>query len=121
GSGPASRLAAAVIAAATACSEASSTAPAYRSRVARLTPSAGRTPASSIRPVVTVPVLSRTTTSIARDDSSAWYSLTNIPLLAPRPHAATRAAGVARPSAHGHAMISTARPALHACWAGGPA
>ena len=57
------RRAAAVIAAATACSDACSTAPAQRSSSARLTPPAGRTPASDIRPVVTVPVLSRTTTS----------------------------------------------------------
>src|SRR6202034_3891864 len=121
GSGPHSFLAAALIAGATECSEASSTAPAYLSRSARPTPAAGRTPTSSIRPVVTVPVLSRTTTSTARDDSSAWYSLTNIPLAAPRPDAATSAAGVARPSAHGHAVISTASPALNAWSAGDPA
>ena len=121
GSGPHSSLAAALIAVATECSEPSSTAPAYLSRSARATPPAACTPASSIRPVVTVPVLSRTTTSTARDDSSAWYSLTNIPLPAPRPDAATSAAGVARPSAHGHAMISTASPALNACSAGDPA
>ena len=45
----------------------------------------------------------------------------NIPSWAPRPQAATSAAGVARPSAHGHAMISTASPALTACPAGEPA
>jgi hypothetical protein len=44
-----------------------------------------------------------------------------IPSWAPRPQAATSAAGVARPSAHGHAMISTASPALTACPAGEPA
>ena len=44
-----------------------------------------------------------------------------MPLLAPRPQAETSAAGVARPSAHGQAMISTASPALNACSAGAPA
>ena len=44
-----------------------------------------------------------------------------IPSRAPRPQAATSAAGVARPSAHGQAMISTASPALTACPAGEPA
>ena len=47
--------------------------------------------------------------------------MTNIPLAAPRPDAATSAAGVARPSAHGQAMISTASPALNAVEAGDPA
>src|SRR5258707_14873281 len=42
-------------------------------------------------------------------------------LAAPRPDAATSAAGVARPSAHGQAMISTASPALNAGEAGDPA
>ena len=120
GSGPASARAAALTAAATACSDASSTEPAFRSRVSRLVPSAASTAVSVIRPVVTVPVLSSTTTSTPRDASSAWYSLTKIPLRAPRPHAATSAAGVARPSAQGQAMISTASPALTAP-AGAPA
>ena len=44
-----------------------------------------------------------------------------MPSCAPRPHATTSAAGVARPSAHGHAMISTASAALTACSAGLPA
>ena len=43
------------------------------------------------------------------------------PSWAPRPDATTRAAGVARPSAHGQAMISTASAALTACPAGLPA
>ena len=45
----------------------------------------------------------------------------NTPSRAPRPQAATSAAGVARPSAHGHAMISTASPALTASSAEEPA
>ena len=44
-----------------------------------------------------------------------------MPSCAPRPHATTSAAGVARPSAHGQAMISTASAALTACSAGLPA
>ena len=71
GSGPASAFAAALIASATACSDACSTAPAYRSSSVRLTPSAARTPDSDICPVVTVPVLSRTTTVTERDVSRA--------------------------------------------------
>ena len=73
------------------------------------------TPVTVICPVVTVPVLSSTTVSIARDDSSAWYPLMKTPSCAPRPDATTRAAGVASPSAHGQAMISTASAALNAC------
>ena len=46
--------------------------------------------------------------STAREDSSAAYRLMKIPSWAPRPQATISAAGVARPSAHGHAMISTA-------------
>jgi len=76
---------------------------------------------TAIWPVVTVPVLSNTTVSITPEDSSAWWPLTKMPSCAPRPQAATRAAGVARPSAHGHAMISTASPALNACSAAAPA
>jgi len=72
GSGPVSLRAAALIAAATACSDACSTAPAYLSTSVRLPPPDGRTPASDIRPVVTVPVLSSTTTRTDRDDSRAW-------------------------------------------------
>ena len=68
-----------MIAAATACSDACSTAPAYRSNSARLVPATVWTPASDIRPVVTVPVLSSTTVSTARDDSSAWYPLMKMP------------------------------------------
>ncbi len=44
-----------------------------------------------------------------------------MPSWAPRPDAATSAAGVARPRAQGHAMIRTASPALTACPAGLPA
>ena len=60
------------MAAATGCSDACSTAPAYLSSASRLVPSAARIPVTVITPVVTVPVLSSTTVSIAREDSSAW-------------------------------------------------
>jgi hypothetical protein len=106
------------MAAATGCSDACSTAPAYRSRTSRLAPAAGSTPVTAITPVVTVPVLSSTTVSTAREDSSASYLLMKIPSCAPRPHATISAAGVASPSAHGHAMIKTARAALNAGSAG---
>ena len=60
------------MAAATACSEACSTDPAYRSRSVRLVPGTGWAAVTVIWPVVTVPVLSRTTVSMAREDSRAW-------------------------------------------------
>ena len=44
-----------------------------------------------------------------------------MPSCAPRPQATISAAGVARPSAHGQAMISTASAALNACSTGLPA
>src|SRR6266700_5181138 len=44
-----------------------------------------------------------------------------MPSWAPRPEATTRAAGVARPSAQGQAMISTASAALNTWPAGLPA
>ena len=84
-------------------------------------PAAGCTPVTAITPVVTVPVLSSTTVSTAREDSSAWYPLMKMPSCAPRPQATTSAAGVASPSAHGQAMISTASAALNARSAGLPA
>ncbi len=79
------------------------------------------TPVTAITPVVTVPVLSSTTVSMSREDSSAWYLVMKMPSCAPRPQATINAAGVARPSAHGHAMISTASAALNARSAGAPA
>ena len=72
-------------------------------------------------PVVRVPVLSSTTTRIRRADSSACALLTRTPSSAPRPTAATSAAGVARPSAHGQATTRTATAALHAAAPGRPA
>ena len=109
GSGAAARRsAAAAMARPIGCSEACSTAPTSRSASARSTPSTVRRRASVIRPLVTVPVLSRTTVSIRRVDSSDLGPLIRIPSWAPRPVPTSSAVGVARPSAHGHATTSTA-------------
>ena len=61
--------------------------------------------------MVSVPVLSNTTVSTSRVASSAWWPLRNIPSWAPRPDATISAVGVANPSAHGHAITSTASAA----------
>ena len=79
GSDPSSARAAALTAPATGCSDACSTAPAYRSRASRLSPAAATTPVTAMTPVVTVPVLSSTTVSTAREDSSAWYLVMKMP------------------------------------------
>ena len=63
---------------------------------------------SSMRPVVTVPVLSSTTVSTRRVDSSTSGPLIRMPSCAPRPVPTSSAVGVASPSAQGQAMISTA-------------
>ncbi len=63
-------------------------------------------------PVVSVPVLSSTTVSITPDASSASGPLMRMPNWPPRPTPTIRAVGVARPSAHGHAMIKTLSAAL---------
>ena len=59
------------------------------------------------RPSVSVPVLSTTIVSTPASLSSAAASLTRTPAWAPRPVAVITDIGVARPSAHGQAMIST--------------
>src|SRR5208337_1582354 len=102
------------------CSEPSSTAPASRSTSSSAGP-AVTTLCTVITPVVRVPVLSRTTARTRPADSSAWALLTRMPSSAPRPTAASRAVGVASPSAHGHATTSTATAALQAAAAGRPA
>ena len=60
------------------------------------------------RPSVSVPVLSTTSVSTASRTSTARASRIRIPAAAPRPVATMIDIGVARPSAHGQAMISTA-------------
>lgn len=69
-------------------------------------------------PVVTVPVLSSTMVSIRRVVSRTSGPLMRMPSCAPRPVPTISAVGVARPSAHGQAMISTATAAVKA--AAGP-
>ena len=67
-----------------------------------------------MRPVVTVPVLSSTIVSTRRVDSSTSGPLISSPSWAPRPVPTISATGVASPSAHGQAMISTATAAVNA-------
>ena len=96
------------------CSLASSTAPASRSTSARVAPFSGRTSTSSMRPSVTVPVLSRTIVPIRRVSSSTSGPLMRMPSCAPRPVPTMSAVGVASPRAQGHAMMSTATAAENA-------
>ena len=58
-------------------------------------------------PWVSVPVLSNATTSTSGSDSRVSMSLIRIPLVAISPVPATRAVGVARPSAQGQAITKT--------------
>ena len=102
------------------CSDPSSTAPASSSASFSPVPGAVMMPVTVMTPTVRVPVLSRATTRIRRADSSACALLIRTPSSAPRPTAATSAAGVARPSAHGQATTRTATAALHAAAAGSP-
>ena len=71
--------------------------------------------------MVTVPVLSSTTVSTARVDSSTSGPLIRMPSCAPRPVPTSIAVGVARPIAHGQATISTATAAVNAAPAPAPA
>ena len=109
------------IAAAIGCSDAFSTAAANRSTSSRDTPSAAITSTSVRRPVVTVPVLSSTTVSTRRVDSSTSGPFTRMPSWAPRPVPTSNAVGVASPSAHGHAITSTATAVVTANSSGRPA
>jgi hypothetical protein len=67
-----------------------------------------------MRPSVTVPVLSTTMLSMRCVASSTSPPLMTMPSCAPRPVPTMIAVGVANPSAHGHAMISTATAAVNA-------
>ena len=66
-------------------------------------------------PSVSVPVLSTTSVSTFSRRSSASAFLISTPSAAPRPVPTMIAIGVASPSAHGHAMISTATALTSAC------
>ncbi len=61
-----------------------------------------------------VPVLSKITVSSPAVDSSTSGPLIKMPSCAPRPVPTSRAVGVARPSAHGQAMINTDTAAVKA-------
>ncbi len=63
---------------------------------------------SVMTPRVSVPVLSKRTVSIDRERSNTSASLNSTPSSAPRPDPTMIAVGVARPRAHGQAMINTA-------------
>ena len=67
------------------------------------------------RPSVSVPVLSKTSVSTPRSFSIASALRKSTPAVAPRPIATAIDIGVARPSAQGQAMISTATAFTSAC------
>ena len=120
GSPPSRSRAAPAIAWAIGCSLASSTAPTRRSASSSSVPATVCTSTRAIAPVVTVPVLSRTTVSTSRVDSRTSGPLMRMPSWAPRPVPTSSAVGVARPRAHGQAMISTDTAAVKAVAAGSP-
>ena len=62
-----------------------------------------------------VPVLSNTTVPMRRACSSALALVTSTPLVAPKPSETVTDSGVASPSAHGQAMISTLTAVTSAC------
>ena len=121
GSGPTRSSAAAARARPIGCSEAFSSAPTRSSASSPSTSSAATTSTTDMVPVVTVPVLSSTTVSTRRVDSSTSGPLMSRPSCAPRPVPTSSAVGVARPSAQGHAMISTDTAAVNAAAAPAPA
>mmetsp|Transcript_2845 Transcript_2845/g.9564 ORF Transcript_2845/g.9564 Transcript_2845/m.9564 type:complete len:314 (-) Transcript_2845:505-1446(-) len=108
GSVPSLRTAAASISAlAMGCAECCSAAAASaKTRFFATEPSAN-SPASSGWPVVSVPVLSRTTQDTAWAASSTAPPLTSTPCRAPTPVPTMTAVGVARPNAQGHATTTT--------------
>ena len=71
-------------------------------------------------PMVSVPVLSKATVSARCASSSACASLIKMPSLAATPVPAMMAAGVARPSAQGQAITSTATARISATSSGWP-
>ena len=102
------------------CSDACSSDAVIRNSSRRSTPGPGTASTRAIEPVVTVPVLSRTMVSTRRVDSRISGPLMITPSCAPRPVPTMIAIGVASPSAHGQAMMSTATAAVNAIDAGSP-
>ena len=107
--------AAATTADARGCSLACSTAPASASTPDSVNGGTATTPVTRGRPSVSVPVLSTTRVSTPSRRSSASAFLISTPAPAPRPVPTMMAIGVARPSAQGHAMISTATALTSPC------
>ena len=93
------------------CSLARSTLAASRSKLVSSKPSAATTAVTAGLPSVSVPVLSTTSVSTFSSRSSASAFLMSTPAWAPRPTPTMIDIGVARPSAHGQAMMSTATAA----------
>ena len=90
------------------CSEADSSVTASCSSVASSSPVAGSTSVTAGSPRVRVPVLSSTRTLSFSAASRASALRIRIPAFAARPMPTISAVGVARPSAQGHAITSTA-------------
>lgn len=90
------------------CSLCCSTPAAKRRTSTSVNDGAGTHSVSFGRPSVSVPVLSTTTVSTFSNLSSTSAFLTRIPSLAPRPTPTMIDIGVARPRAHGQAMMRTA-------------
>ena len=107
-------FAARTIASASGCSLARSTLAASRSNSVSSKPAAGTIAVTAGLPSVSVPVLSTTSVSTFSMRSSASAFLISTPACAPRPTPTMIDIGVARPSAHGQAMISTATAATSA-------
>ena len=72
-------------------------------------------------PVVSVPVLSKTTCLMLLNISRLLAFLNNTPFLAALPSPTAMAAGVARPMAQGHEITSTAIPLNNELLKGSPA
>ena len=99
--------AARTIAAARGCSLPRSRLAASLSSSSSLTPGAGLSATTLGLPSVNVPVLSATSVSTFSSRSSASAFLIRTPACAPRPTPTMIDIGVAKPNAHGQAMIST--------------
>ena len=100
------RLASAKTAWATGCSDPVSSLAAWPSIAPAGTPSRATTSCTSLRPVVSVPVLSMATVCTWAAASRNLPPLTRIPSREARPSAATTAVGVASTKAHGHPTIN---------------
>ena len=104
--------ASATIAPASGCSDGFSSDAAAASSVFSSTPGAHSRSVTRGLPSVTVPVLSSTTVSMRPISSRLAADLTRTPFSAALPVATVMATGVARPSAQGQEMTSTAMPML---------